>query len=59
VGTAVGLWTSRDGLDWVPVAGVQLADADESTLVSDGHHVLLIASGQNGARAFVSAGVTR
>jgi hypothetical protein len=59
VGTAVGLWSSRDGIDWVPVAGVQLADADESTLVSDGHHVLLIASGQNGTRAFVSAGVTR
>ena len=59
VGTAVGLWTSRDGIDWVPVAGVDLRGADESTLVSDGHHVLLIASGQNGARVLVSAGVTR
>ena len=59
VGTTVGLWTSRDGLNWVSVAGVQLADADESTLVSDGHHVLLIASGQNGARVLVSAGVSR
>jgi len=59
VGTAVGLWSSRDGLDWVPVAGVQLAGADESHLVADGHHVLLIASGQNGAPVLVSAGVNR
>jgi hypothetical protein len=59
VGTAVGLWSSRGGLDWVPVAGVQLADADESRLVADGHHVLLIARGQSGARVLVSAGVTR
>ncbi len=54
-----GLWTSRDGTDWVPVAGVDLTRADESTLVSDGHHVLLIASDQNGIRAFVSTGVAR
>ena len=59
VGTAVGLWTSRDGLDWVPVAGVQLAGADESRLVSDGRHVLLLVSGQSGTRAFVSDGVIR
>jgi|BarGraNGADG00312_1021997.scaffolds.fasta_scaffold07780_2 hypothetical protein len=57
VGLAVGLWTSRDGLDWVPVAGVQLADAEESRVVSDGRHVLLVATGQNGMRAFVSAGI--
>ena len=60
VGTAVGLWTSGDGLDWVPVAGVQLADADESGLVSDGRHVLLhLVSGQSETRAFVSVGVIR
>ena len=58
-GDACPIFPGKRYLDWVPVAGVQLADADESTLVSDGHHVLLIASGQNGARAFVSAGVTR
>jgi hypothetical protein len=57
VGTAVGLWTSRDGIDWVPVAGVQLADASESRLVSDGRHVLLVVNGQSGTRAFVSAGM--
>jgi hypothetical protein len=57
VGLAVRLWTSRDGLDWVPVAGVQLADAEESRVVSDGRHVLLVATGQNGMRAFVSAGI--
>jgi hypothetical protein len=57
VGLNVGLWTSRDGLDWVPVAGVQLADAEQSWVVSDGRHVLLLASGQNGTRAFVSAGL--
>ncbi len=59
VGTTVGLWTSGDGLDWVPVGGVQLADASESRLVSDGRHVLLIANGQSGIRAFVSDGVIR
>ena len=59
VGLAVGLWTSRDGLDWVPVAGVHLADAQESRVVSDGHHVLLVVSGQSGTRAFVSAGIGR
>jgi hypothetical protein len=59
VGTAVGLWSSRDGLDWVPVAGVQLAGADESRLVSDGRHVLLLVSGPSGTRAFVSDGVIR
>ena len=57
VGTAVGLWTSRDGLDWVPVAGVQLAGADESRLVSDGRHMLLVVNGQSGTRAFASAGM--
>ena len=59
VGTAVGLWTSRDGIAWIPVASVDLAAADESTLVSDGRHVLLIARSQNGAVAFVTSRVER
>jgi hypothetical protein len=57
VGLKVGLWTSRDGLDWVPVAGVQLGDAEQSQVVSDGRHVLLVTTGQNGVRALVSAGL--
>jgi hypothetical protein len=57
VGPKVGLWTSRDGLDWVPVAGVQLGDARQSQVVSDGRHVLLVTTGQNGVRALVSAGL--
>jgi hypothetical protein len=57
VGLKVGLWTSRDGLDWVPVAGVQLGDAEQSNVISDGRHVLLVATGTNGVSAFVSAGL--
>ena len=49
--------TSTSQAVWVPVAGVYLADAQESWVVSDGHHVLLVATGQNGMRAFVSAGI--
>ncbi len=59
VGTAVGLWTSRNGIAWIPVAGVDLAAADESGLVSDGRHVLLIARSQNGVVGFVTSRVER
>ena len=57
-----GLWTSRDGTDWVPVAGVPLVPADQLQflqLLSDGRHVLLIESGPSGLSALVSSGLTR
>ena len=59
VGSEVELWTSRDGLDWVAVGGVDLTGVNESKLVSDGRHVLLVASGQSDTLALVSAGVVR
>jgi hypothetical protein len=60
--TGSGLWTSRDGTDWVPVAGVSLVPADQLQLLqllSDGRHVLLIEAGPSGLTALVSSGLTR
>ena len=59
VGTQIGLWTARDGLDWVPAAGIDLTDMTASWLASDGRHALLVGSGPNGMVAFVTSGVTR
>ncbi|MGC8633890.1 MAG: hypothetical protein ACP5VP_04375 [Candidatus Limnocylindrales bacterium] len=62
--TGSGLWTSRDGTDWVPVAGVRLVPADQLQLLqrlqllSDGRHVLLIEAGPSGLTALVSSGLT-
>jgi hypothetical protein len=52
------LWTSTNGVDWVQVAGVNLRGLSVE-LVSDGHHVLLSGSGDNGAVLLVSTGVDR
>ena len=60
--TGSGLWTSRHGTDWVPVAGVPLVPADQlqsPQLLSDGRHVLLIEAGPSGRTALVSGGLTR
>jgi hypothetical protein len=59
LGTTVGLWTSRNGIDRLPVAEVDLATADESSLLSDGRHVLLTARSQDEVIAFVTHGVDR
>jgi hypothetical protein len=53
------LWTSTNGVDWVPVAGVDLPGMGSVQLVSDGHHVLLSGSGDNGPVLLVSDGVVR
>ena len=42
------LWTSTNGIDWVPVAGLDLAGIDQVSLVSDGARALLIESGDAG-----------
>ena len=51
------VWTSANGLDWVQVAGVDLSNATSVKLVSDGSHVVLVASGENGSQILVSDGV--
>lgn len=58
MGLDAHLWTSRKGLAWVPVAGVDLAGYQIVGLVSDGSHVLLSATGPSGAILLVSSGVT-
>ena len=58
-GQSNGLWTSRDGLDWTPVAGVRLDPADQLQLLSDGQHVLLVENGQSGLTGLRSSGVMR
>jgi hypothetical protein len=62
VGTDPGahLWTSTNGTDWVPVAGVDLGGASVDHLISDGSHVLLVGQDASGGPlALVSAGVER
>jgi hypothetical protein len=51
------LWSSTDGTNWVPVAGVDLGSASTATLVSDDHHVLLWISSPSGLELLVSDGV--
>ncbi len=53
------LWSSTDGTNWVPVAGVDLGSGSSATLVSDDHHVLLWFSGPSGLELLVSDGVHR
>ena len=53
------LWTSTNGTDWVQVAGVDLSGVSSVRLVSDGRHVLLSGSGDNGPVLLVSNGVGR
>jgi hypothetical protein len=53
------LWSSSDGTNWVPVAGVDLGNGSSATLVSDDHHVLLWFSGPSGLELLVSDGVHR
>jgi hypothetical protein len=53
------LWTSANAIDWVQVAGVDLSGVGSVQLVSDGRHVLLSGSGDNGPVLLVSNGVER
>jgi hypothetical protein len=53
------VWTSTNGVEWVPVAGVDLRGVGSVELVSDGRHVILAAGGDNGSVTFVSRGVDR
>jgi hypothetical protein len=45
---AGALWTSANGVNWVPVAGVDLPGASSIHLVSDGRHVLLSTTDDSG-----------
>ena len=56
-GPTADLWTSRDGLDWVPVAGLNFAGVELTGLVSDGRHVLLSGVGPAGSSLWVSDGI--
>ena len=56
-GPSASLWTSRDGLEWVPVAGVDLNGLDSIGLVSDGRRALLIGTGPSGPKLWVSDGL--
>ena len=53
------LWTSTNGVEWVPVAGVDLRGVGSVELVSDGRHVLLAGGGDNGSVLLASNGVDR
>ena len=58
LGPGASLWTSTDGIAWVPVAGVGLrSGASADQLVSDARPVLLVGRDANGASlAPLSAG---
>lgn len=56
-GPTASLWTSRNGLEWVPVAGVDLSGLDLIGLVSDGRRALLIGTGPSGPKLWVSDGL--
>jgi hypothetical protein len=54
------LWTSRDGLDWVEAAGVDLGGSSTVDVVSDGRHVIVVGAGSDGNPVLlVSDGVVR
>ena len=54
------LWTSRDGLNWVEVAGVDVGDSSIVAVVSDGRHILAVGVGVDGGPLLlVSNGIDR
>ena len=57
--TGARLWTSTDGVKWIPVAGANLAGIESPKVVSDGRHLLLWGDSGNGAVVLVSSGVDR
>ncbi len=49
------LWTSTNGAEWVPVAGVDLSSVLSFQLVSDDQHVLLYGTGKNAPLLLVTS----